>query len=138
MKIIALVLHSLIVMLVIALSIWEAWNAFELFGKEYLALTYGRSAPAILCGSYAIAHVVLLIKKCVTTQALLWFYPLCFSLGIAAVIVSQGYGKGWAPANPEQAFQSNVIGFSIVGLLWLTAAYTCYCAFISKVRSEAY
>lgn len=136
MKTLLLTFHSFAALAVLSLCVWEGTQAIVHYGAEYGALTLARSLPAILVGSYALAHIALLIARRVTTQALLWFYPLSFSLGLLAAFVSQSYGKGWAPADTTEAFYSSFIGFSIVGLLWLAAAYSCYRAFVLR-RSQS-
>lgn len=137
MKTLLLALHSFAVLAALSLCVWEGVQAIIHYGAEYRALTLARSVPAVLVGSYALAHIALLITRRVTTQALLWFYPLSFSLGLIAAFVSQSYGKGWAPADTTEAFYSSLIGFSIVGLLWLAAAFSCYQAFVLRSNQSA-
>jgi hypothetical protein len=131
MKTVLLAVHAVAVLAVVGSCAFQAYLAVDHYGAESIALTYSRIAVSALCGSYAIAHVVLLLKRRVAMQALLWFYPLCALLVVLADVVAHGYGKHWAPADSVQAIGATVIGTSIVAALSLAAAFSCYRAWVS-------
>src|SRR5262249_36870709 len=137
MRSVLLIVHAIVVMVVAGLCVWELWHAIELYGTEYRALTYERTVTAILCGAYAVGHIVLLIKKRVTTQALILYYPLSLAVGLIASLAARGYGKGWAPAETGEALRMTIMAFSIVGLLSLAAIFSCYRAFVSSRKHDA-
>jgi hypothetical protein len=137
MKLFSLVAHSFVVLVVAGLCAWELWRAFELYGSEYLALTYERTLTATLCGAYSLGHMVLLIKRRVTTQAFVLFYPVMLALGITASLAARGYGKGWAPADTDEALQSTAVAFAVVGSLSLVALLSCYYALVSVAKRGA-
>lgn len=130
-------LHCLGVLAALAICFFEAVQAARFYGNEYRSLTFGRSIPSVLMGSYALVHLCLLGFQRLTSQALLWFYPLSIAIGLIGAFVSEGHGKTWAPADAAEAFQASATGFGTLGMLCLGAAFSCYRSFSAGGKLRA-
>jgi hypothetical protein len=118
--------HAFVTLGVLGECLHEFYIALNSYGDEHLAFTYSRIGVAVLCGSYAVAQLVLSLARRISTQALLWFYPLCTLLALSTVIVFHNFGKGWAPADALYASRANAVGFGTIAVIGLAAAYSCY------------
>src|SRR5690349_10790447 len=114
-------LHAVLVVAVLATSVFEVGLAIHLYGNEYAALSYARVLPAVLCGSYALGQSLLLVKGRGTLAASALFYPLCILLALASSFVANGYGKHWAPSDATDALYANFVGFGGVAILALVS-----------------
>jgi len=107
------------------------------YGAEPFAFTYSRSAVALLCGSFAAAHLYLVASRRLTYSVALFFYPLCLLLGLASELVARGSAKGWAPATTTEAVWANLIGYSVLAALVAICATSCYRSFARGRRANA-
>ncbi|MGZ5054903.1 MAG: hypothetical protein ACXWAT_08165 [Methylobacter sp.] len=130
-------LHVVAVLVVLAICLSAASDSFSYYGHEPFAFTYERSLVALLCGSFAAAHLYLVALKRLTTTVAVLFYPLCLILGLAASTVARGSGKDWAPASASEATYANIMGYGVIGLLVAACAASCYWAFVHSCRSNA-
>jgi cell division protein FtsW (lipid II flippase) len=131
------VLHAVAVLAVLSLCLVLASETVSYFGHETFAHAYQRSAVALLCGLFAIAHVYLLARGRLTIGAALLFYPLCLLLGLVSNLVANGSAKNWAPSTATEAFYSNVIGYGLLGVLVAVSAGSCYWALARGRRNNA-
>lgn len=119
-------LHALAVLAALGVCLVAASDSISYFGKEPWAFTYSRSAVALMCGSFATAHLYLFVSKQLTASVALLFYPLFLALGLATNLVARASGKGWAPASPSEAALANVVGYGVITLLVIACAASCY------------
>jgi hypothetical protein len=124
-----LILHALGALAVLALCLVAASESVSYYGAEPFAFTYSRSSVALLCGSFAAAHLYLVASKRLTYLVALFFYPLCFLLGLATELVARGSAKDWAPASATEAIHANLIGYSVLAALVAICATSCYRSF---------
>jgi hypothetical protein len=124
-----LILHALGALVVLALCLVAASESVSYCGIEPFAFTYSRSSVALLCGSFATAHLYLVASRRLTYSVALFFYPLCILLGLATELVTRGSAKGWAPASTTEAVYANLIGYSVLAALVAICATSCYRSF---------
>ena len=132
-----LILHALGTLAVLALCLIAASESVSYFGAEPFAFAYSRSAVALLCGSFAAAHLYLLASRRLTYAVALCFYPLCFLLGLLTEIVARGSAKGWAPSTAPWAVYANLIGYSVLAALVVVCATSCYRSFARNRSTNA-
>lgn len=130
------VLHTAVVLMVLAFCLLQGFKAVSNYGNETIALTFERGAISLLCGSYAAAQLLLLHLKRLTTQAFILFYPLCLLLAVVSMYVLGGFAKGWAPATASEAHDANIMGFTIVAVLVVACIASCSWA-VAKGRRNA-
>jgi branched-subunit amino acid permease len=131
------VLHALAVLAVLAICLLAAVDSVSYYGHEPFAFSYERNAVALLCGSFAVAHLYLVATKRITVSVALVFYPLCVLLGLATALVTRASAKGWAPGTTSEALVANAIGYGLVAVLVAASAASCYWAFASGRRNSA-
>ena len=120
------VLRAVGVIAVLSACVAEITLAAHLYGDDSTALTYSRGLSALLCGIYASVHLALLLKRRITLPAAVLFYPLCVLLGALASYFSHGFGKGWAPLPPHEAFYVNMLGMCGLAAVATVCAFSCY------------
>jgi hypothetical protein len=132
-----LILHALGTLVVLVLCLVAASESVSYYGAEPLAFTYSRSAVAFLCGSFAAAHLYLLASRRLTYAVALFFYPLCFLLGLITELVARGSAKAWAPDTIMEALYANLIGYSVLVALVVICTASCYRSFARGRRANA-
>ena len=132
-----LILHAVGTLAVLAVCLVAASESVSYYGAEPFAFTYDRSAVALLCGSFAVAHLYLLASKRLTYADALLFYPLCFLLGLTTEIVARGSAKGWAPGTATEAVYANFIGYIVLVALVAICVASCYWSFTRGRRANA-
>lgn len=132
-----LIFHALGALAVLALCLVAAFESVSYYGVEPRAFTYSRSAVAFLCGSFAAAHLYLLASRRLTYAVALFFYPLCFLLGLTAELVVRGSAKAWAPDTAMQAHYANLIGYSALVALVVICIASVYRSFAHGRRVNA-
>jgi hypothetical protein len=132
-----LILHASGALVIMALGLVAASESVSYYGAEPFAFTYSRSAVALLCGSFAAAHLYLLALKRLTHAVALSFYPLCLLLGVVAEVVARGSAKSWAPATATAAAYANFFGYSVLAALVVICVTSCYWSFTRGHRANA-
>mgnify|MGYP007097346363 CR=1 FL=1 len=132
-----LILHALGTLVVTAACIAATAESMSYYGSEPLAFTYSRSAVALLCGSFAGAHLYLLASRRLIYAVALLFYPLCFLLGLTTELVARGSAKSWAPDTTAEAIRASLIGYSVLAALVVLCATSCYWSFARSRRANA-
>jgi hypothetical protein len=127
----------LVALAVFAMCLIALSESASYYATEPRAFTYSRGVAALLCGSFAAAHIYLLTSKNLTFTAALLFYPLCFLLGLATELVVRSNSKGWAPATAPEAMFANLIGYSVLSVLVAVSVASCYRSFMRCRRAEA-
>jgi hypothetical protein len=127
----------LVALAVLAMCLIALSESASYYATEPRAFTYSRGAAALLCGSFAVAHLYLLALKHLTFTAALLFYPLCFLLGLTTEIVVRSDAKGWAPSTASEAMFANLIGYSVLSVLVAICVASCYRSFTRCRRVEA-